>query len=54
MRLFQYTAYTLKKKKTSPKMLIVWFQSNGIPSHIINGKNDPPEAMGVHKFNKLK
>jgi hypothetical protein len=54
MRLFHYTAYTLEKKKTSVKMLMVWFQPNGIPSHGISGKNDPPEAMGLHKFHKLK
>jgi hypothetical protein len=54
MRLFHYTAYTLKKKKTSVKMLMVWFQPNGIPSHGISGKNNPPEVMGLHKFHKLK
>jgi hypothetical protein len=44
----------LEKKKTSAKMLMVWFQPNDIPSLGISGKNDPPEAMGLHKFHKLK
>jgi hypothetical protein len=44
----------LKKKKTSAKMLMVWFQSIGIPSHGINGMNDPPETIGEHKFRKFK